>query len=304
MGTNTSSPCSNSAENACDITQCQTEISSFPEWNTRVSKSYRLYLKKNTKYQGKTVNSVIYSVLENTKNKQYIMQLCSFIKQVVDQGVCPFISPLYSIGYNCDHENNMVIIHGTPSGQPLQQCIDNENIPVHAKQLIVFQLLYVCYVLQLGHYNYGIHTVSLYVVTLPEPQTWSLATDFAHFQFTTPYYLRVTALPLFPPSSQPSELSDICAKVQIQLTDDIRISLQNLASQLNISSFVFPWKAKKENVFGVSKSFLKPSLSTVYQNLRSFSFEPRNEEVDMLVETLLQKQATVRRQMKEFDEMN
>jgi hypothetical protein len=67
---------------------------------------------------------------------------------------------------------------------------------------------------------------------------------------------------------------------------------------------VFPWKAKKENVFGVSKSFLKPSLSTVYQNLRSFSFEPRNEEVDMLVETLLQKQATVRRQMKEFDEMN
>lgn len=286
------SRCSNllPSDNACDIVKCQEAQSTIPEWNVVNMNSYWLDLKEGTKYQGKKLPYVAYSVGQTT---QLVIHLCSFIKQVVDQGVCPFLAPVYSIGYNC--KKSVVILHGVPLGKLLKDWWLTEDVSLLDKQLIVFQLLYVCHVLQLGNYPQGLHAETLYVVTLKAPKTWRVATESSFFEFTTLYSLRVSALPLFPPSADMSTVSDFSSKAGFNFVgvQGSQGTLLQLGRQLNIVSPGFPWD---EHAIGVSPSFFKPPLSDVYQTLQSFTFTPTSSETA----TLLRKQSQLRRQIAEF----
>ena len=292
MGTNSS--CSNLQrfEDACRLSECQNTRKPMPEWTLLPNvQSYLLQLKKGTRYQGQQVSLVVYSVVSTSTTQGPWVHLCSFIKQTVEQGVCPFFAPVYSLGYNCDKEG-VVVVHGLtdPQSKPLLQTwpfLSHQD-----KLLVVFQLLYVCHVLQMGHFDYGLSPETLHVVALEKPKTWSVATDSSFFEFQTVDQLSVAGLPVFPPNRDMHTVRQLCSSVRVDLDDMVELTLMQVARQLNI---VTPGLLRvPKDLIGIQRSFLKPSvsLSDVYQNLQSFSYQLHHDL------PLQQKRAQIQRQIR------
>lgn len=321
MGITNSSPCTNLlvSDNACELMNCEpkqvTLLSQSP-----VETSYLLKMKRNTKFQGHSVTEVIYSAFNNHPQERYLIHLCSFIKRAVDQHVCLFFVPVYAVGYNCDSNAvnsdtaDVVVMHGVPPNTSLETWL-TFDLPLREKQLMMFQLLYACYVLKSGRYFYGLSKPNLFVATLPAPKKWTVVSTVNKFyEFTSQYQLQVSYLPThLPLTNDLSSLQDVFQAAQVmfqaaQVTfTTVENTILNLAKELHLFSRYVP---DGSEVTGLVDWFLERANVEEYQNIQPFSFEftslietepPPPEPMDPLTiqfEELRVKQEAIRREIK------
>lgn len=280
MGTTTSSSCKNLllSDDACEISSCVKQLKVYQESGDITS--YLLQLKSNTKFVGKPIKKVLYSLFFSSTQQQYLVRLCSFIRQASFQNICPFLTPVYAIGYNCAPPNNtlpknnsekkgMAVVHGLPPTTTLKKWstfILNDTTGMRDYQLVLFQLLYTCYLLEKGNFFYGLHTKNLFVRTLKTPKRFLLIIGDLFFEFSCLYEVQVGLLPLnFPLSNDMSFLAPFFKRATISLKLSPHSTLLLLASELKI-------QGKKavvtEDVMGMRDSFL------LKQNIQPFSFHP------------------------------
>lgn len=294
------------SDSACYIEKCQRSRVIKPEWSLMPNvTSYTIELKKKMNFQGTKVSQVVYTVFFRGKSQQQaIIHLCSFIQKIVEQGVCPFIVPVYSLAYNCRDSDNvaepLVVIHGMNEGDNFDSVWHStSDLHFRDKQFIVFQLLYVCYVLQLAHFPCGLQRSSLYIVTLEKPVQRTIATNDAVFQFTTPYELEVAALPVFFPNKTMETIRELCEEVNVTLDDtNVQHTLVTFARQLDI---VVPNIFQSASIGMISPYLKRSPNDEAYRSLRSFHFPVPNvsAEANRLRE-LEGKRDEVRAKMREF----
>jgi hypothetical protein len=320
MGTTSSSPfspCTNLlvSDDACDLLNCKPkEIIPLGQSSEETS-SYLLQLKRNTKFQGNSVTSVIYSEFHNYPQERYLVHLCTFVKRAVEQNICPFFAPIYSIGYNCDPNvvsrdgANMVVMHGVPPPTSLETWF-TLDLTLRDKQLMVFQLLYACYLLKTGHYFYGLGQHNLFVTTLSAPKKWTVVSAVNKFyEFTSEYQLQVAYLPIhLPLTNDLSSLQHVFQAAQVTFTD-VDTTILHLATELQLFS---RYIQEDSDVTGLVDRALERAGVEEYQNIQPFAFEymsfiptepPPPEPMDPLTvqfEELRMKQDAIRSEIKKL----
>lgn len=321
MGTARSAPCTNLLlpDDACRLLQCSTQIQLISRTDTHTT--YQIQLQPKTKFLSKTLKSVLYTTFHNFPYQLYMIELCTFIKQAFYQKICPFFIPVYSLGYHCiqtDKSNalepayDFVVVHGTPVGLPIETWLARKKeTNVRDIQLIMFQLLYTCYVLQSGRFFHGLQKENLFLVKRTAPKLFIVVMNDTFFEFKSLYEIQVGHLPNNPPLTDDlSYIFRLCERANITVTSSIETTLNGLATALQLQTQT-PFQHDNAEVMGIRDGFFKQ-----HRNIQPFYFQPQATPKPQLsspgstkkkpsaaqvrYQDVLQKQEVVRKELKKL----
>lgn len=262
------------AENPCLISTC---VKTATRIENKLAWLLRLY--PNTSYHGTPVEKVVGTVVVSTDE---ILQLLSVVKRCVEQSVCPFFSYIYAVGQNCSVERlthvfketlpklrgtlpkkRLLLVLHEPSANTLLQSWMQEPMPFIEKVLILFQLVFSCYVLELANLPYGLTFESLRV-SKGEIKKYALYgnTEFvSYFNFETAFQLQVVDYQLLLQSGSNTKV--VFTLVQqlfpgvVTKTLPLSVIFINLARWLVNENIVAHTRLPKHsyNVYGIRGSF-------------------------------------------------
>lgn len=204
------SSCSNlaSTENFCELEACVQSVSPSNDSNV-----WLLQLQEGTHYNGTALQTVMLymSLFPSTQDARYnqFVRLVSMVQRVVQIQVCPFFEQVLHVGYNCDLVN---MLHYNPVANQEQrvfllthQAAGEKASPwmnSHAledRRLVLFQLVYTCYVLELAGFSSFMDLNNLTVLDLGKEEPFYLHTNTtpaAFYLFYSRYKLQVVNMPL------------------------------------------------------------------------------------------------------------
>ena len=181
-------------ENVCQLNQCIQEQQLVTKLSTQNQKTFICTLVKNFKFLGKKYSKIWLTQFLDAGDVN--MHLISFIQRVQQQSICPFFNAVLGVGFNCPPEKKetkdaKVLLVQPWLSKPIkgwQLLASQEDI-----QLLLFQLLYVYYILELGGFKVSIQVDSnMYVrevQTLAETMLYFSRDVFFKAEF--PYVLQI-----------------------------------------------------------------------------------------------------------------
>lgn len=287
------SACSNLFfEDVCDLKKCvlNSVLENLPHEN---STTWKCELQRNTTFMGKPFSTIW--VTSFGKVDGINMHLISFMQQVVRQNICPFLTPILGIGHNCRPLVPMVMVQPFVSTRWSSWMATAEKTDV---QLILFQLVYTLYVLQLGGYPVQVSELNLYVETKPTEQEVLLffaPQNPLFFRCSIKHMLQVSHLPL---NLGPS--LNVLDVVRGGFPDVSSIKYDGLlaymASVLQDQGLLFAEKGPPlQDMIGVNPYFFRTSAME-QKNVKPFHFTPLNPSV-VKYRKLLQRQKEVQAQL-------
>lgn len=310
------------SENPCLISVCVKTA-------TRIKNklSWLLQLQSNTSYHGTPVKQVAGTIYVSTEE---MLQLLSFAKRCVEQSVCPFFSYIYAVGQNCSTERlthvfkeplpkmrkelpkrKLLLVLHEPSANTSFKSWMQQPVPFIEKVLMLFQLVFSCYVLELANLPYSLTFKNLRVVK-GEIKKYALYgnTEFvSYINFETAFQLQIVNYQQLLQSGS-SNTSFVSTLVQ-ELFPDVVISpttltlssvFMNVAKWLvseNIASHTRVPK-RLHNVYGVRGSFFVnknlPSFTVNHETQYSKRMSDVMELVDPWIENLKTKKVELVKQ--------
>lgn len=274
MGASRSAPCTNLLlpDNACNLMQCSTRAEVIKQ--TTEQATYLVELLPKTKFLGLHLGSVLLSRFHSLTKKRYLVHLCTFIKQVTFQKVCSFLVPVYSLGFNCQEDKSqkeatLVVVHGVPPDVPLHKWLKSLTSDLeHEGQLLFFQVLYTCYVLEKGKFYYGLQKENMFVKHRASAKHYVVLVGDIFYEFTTMYELKVGHLPDSPPQNNDlSYVLTLFEKTNIVTDTSLESTLTELATKLRLHTNT-PFLDKQAEFMGIRDQFL------LQHNVQPFAFQP------------------------------
>ena len=291
--------CSNLAlaENPCLIWTC---VKSSTRVHDKLA--WVLTLKPATHYQGTLVEKVLGQLwVSRHESLQYL----SVLKRCVEQSVCPFFSYIYAVGHNCSIESLskvfrenvldvrrliiqsfsgkwLLVLQEPTQGTPLDIWMQRP-IPFIEKVLVLFQLVFSCYVLQLSGLPFGVSFQNLQVSNgdLKKYAFYGNTEFVSYFHFETAFKLQVVEYQtLFQNGNNIHVITLISQQlfpsvVQVE-NMELSVIFMRLAKWLVNENIVDHSRAPKwlYNVYGVRGSFF------VNKNLPRFNVNHKTKYAD------------------------
>lgn len=318
------------SENPCLIGICVNTVEKVDK-----KLSWVLHLNPNTYYNGHLVTHVIGTIWASTPEA---VQLLSVIKRCVEQSVCPFFSYIYAVGHNCSTERLTTVFHETLPNlrQLLDKAVPKQNrllvlhepsdntdlqtwmqgpVPFIEKVLMLFQLTFSCYVLELAGLPYGVRFENLRV-SKGEIERYALYgnTQFvSYFHFETAFKLQVVEYQLFLQNGNNTEvitslIEQLFPGVLNTKNVELSVIFMRLARWLIKENIVSHNRVPKRlyNVYGVRGSFfINKNLPRFTVNHETKVAEVFDNMLTGLKEkkyTLVQRRLDLESQQKEIQE--
>ena len=304
------------AENPCLIWTC---VKSTTRVDDRLS--WVLTLKSDTHYQGKLIEKVLGQLWVSSKQS---IQYLSVLKRCVEQSVCPFFSYIYAVGHNCSVESLsqvfrenisdfkrliiqsfsekwLLVLQEPTQGTQLDAWVQ-KPVPFIEKVLVLFQLVFSCYVLQLAGLPFGVSFQNLRVSKgdLKKYAFYGNTEFVSYFHFETAFELQVVE---YETLFQNGDNTDVITLINQQLfpgvshSENVELSVifMRLAKWLVNENIVAHSRVPRRsyNVYGVRGSFFVnknlPRFTVNHETKYSEEMQQVMEPVNSFLEGLKEK---------------